>query len=211
MVANPNVRPISSEQRKQFEDMGVEAVRQFCSGNVWPSSPNGYPNPTTVSALIWLAEIDEEARKRAEALQAEQMRFDKSTLRAAWIAAGLAAAGILVTVGLSYAQYQTAKAEVAHNRIIKHGIGQYIGEGHAIMNRFGLNEMPMPIPDEIVWVGRTEDFLRTNLGDLYVSRFNDFSGLGRVTGTGTDQPHNFYYNDINMKITRLEEFSHELP
>jgi hypothetical protein len=151
MVANPNVRPISPEQRKQFEGMGVEAVRQFCSGNVWPSAPDGSPNSMTVSGLIWLAEMDKAARKRTEALQAEQTRLNRSTRLAAWIAAGLAAVGIIATVGLSFDQDQTAKAEMARHRMIKDGIGQYIGEGHAIMNRFGLNEKPMPTQDEVVW------------------------------------------------------------
>ena len=59
MVANPNVRAIGAHERKQFEDMGVEAVRQFCSGNVWPRAPDGSPSGMTVSGLIWLAEIDE--------------------------------------------------------------------------------------------------------------------------------------------------------
>jgi hypothetical protein len=93
MVANPNVLPISSEQRKQFEGMGVEAVRQFCSGNIWPSSPNGYPHPTKVSALIWLAEIDEVERKRNKTLT-------RSTLIAAWIAAIGTIVGIVVMFAL---------------------------------------------------------------------------------------------------------------
>jgi hypothetical protein len=57
----------------------------------------------------------------------------------------------------------------------------------------------------------TENFLRTNLDESYVNRFNDVSGLGSVTGVGTDAPHNVHYNNIYLKITRLEEFSHELP
>ena len=68
MAVNPNVRPIAAHERKQFEDMGVEAVRQFCSGNVWPNSKDGSSHPTKVFAVIWLAERDEEARKRTEAL-----------------------------------------------------------------------------------------------------------------------------------------------
>ena len=98
MVGNPNVRQISSEQRKQFEGMGVEAVRQFVSGNVWPRAQDGSAHPMTVSALIWLAEQDEDSRKRTEALQAEQTRLNKSTLMAAWIAAGAAIIAVVVTI-----------------------------------------------------------------------------------------------------------------
>lgn len=206
MAINPHVRQIAPQERKQFEDMGEAAVRQLCNGNLWPTG-----HPTQVSALIWLAEVDEEARKRNEALQAEQSRLGKSTRRAAWIAAIAAIVGIIVTVGLSYAQYRMAKSEVAHNRVVKEGIGLYIGEGRAIMDRFGRNEIPMPILDEVGWVSRIENFLRTNLGELYVNRFNDISGLGSVRGNGTDEQHNAYFNNMNSKITRLEEFSHELP
>ena len=71
--------------------MGVEAVRQFYNGNVWP---NGHP--TKVAASIWLAEIDEETGKHNEALQAEQTRINRSSLKAAWIAAGAAIIAIMV-------------------------------------------------------------------------------------------------------------------
>jgi hypothetical protein len=196
--------PLTPDDRKNREHQGEMHVR-------FRFAANGLNSPERDLDREWLAEIDEQARKRTEALQAEQTRFNKSTLRAAWIAAGLAALGILVTVGLWYAQDRIAKAEKAHNRIVKDGIGQYIGTGRTIMNRFGLNEMPMPILDEVGWVSTTENFLRTNLGDSYVSRFNDISALVRVAGTGTDAPHNVYYNDMYMKITRLEEFSRELP
>jgi hypothetical protein len=91
VAVNPNVRAISPEQRKQFEGMGTEAVRQFCSGNVWPRAQDGSPNPMTVSALIWLAERDEDARKSTEALQAKLTRLAK-------IAACVSVVGVLVGV-----------------------------------------------------------------------------------------------------------------
>jgi hypothetical protein len=92
MVANPNVRQIPQQDRTQFEGMGEEAVRQFCSANVWPRAPNGYPNATEVSARIWLAEKDQER-------QAKQARITKSTLIAAWIAA----IGTIVSIILMFA------------------------------------------------------------------------------------------------------------
>jgi hypothetical protein len=91
MAINPNVRAISPEQRKQFEDMGVEAVRQFCSGDVWPRAQDGSPHPMTVSARIWLAEQDEDTRRRNEALQVKLTRL-------AQIAACASVVGVLVGV-----------------------------------------------------------------------------------------------------------------
>ena len=93
MVANPNVRPISQQERTQFEGMGEEAVRQFCSGNLWTGSRNGVVHPTEASGRIWLAEKDQER-------QAKQARIAKSTLIAAWIAAIGTIAGIIVMFAL---------------------------------------------------------------------------------------------------------------
>ena len=108
--------PIKPEEKKHLEQLGEAQVRLIiASGRFEP--------PLGDSAMEWLAEIDEEARKRTEALQAEQTRLNKSTRLAAWIAAGLAALGIIVTVAVPYVQDRMAKAEVAHNRMIKEGIG----------------------------------------------------------------------------------------
>jgi hypothetical protein len=86
-----------------------------------------------ISAIRWLTEIDEEARKRTEALQAEQMRFNKSTLRAAWIAAGAAIAGILVTVGLPYVQYRIAQPEIARHTAIRNGLQSLYEQGTGLL------------------------------------------------------------------------------
>jgi hypothetical protein len=98
MAVNPNVRQLAPHERKQFEDLGEAFVRQACNGNFYPNSMDGSPHPTKVSALIWLAELDEEASKRSEALQASEMALARSTLKAAWIAAGAAIIAIVVGV-----------------------------------------------------------------------------------------------------------------
>jgi hypothetical protein len=98
MAVNPNVRQISSEQRKQFEGMGVEAVRQFCSGNVWPRAQDGSPHPMTVNALIWLAERDEDSRKSTEALQIRQTLLAKIAAYASIGAVVVGVIGIIVMV-----------------------------------------------------------------------------------------------------------------
>jgi hypothetical protein len=98
MVANPHVRALTPQERKQFEDVGEAFVRQACNGNFYPNGHDGSPHPMKVAALIWLAEIDEEARKRTEALQASEMALARSTLKAAWIAAGAAIIAIVVGI-----------------------------------------------------------------------------------------------------------------
>ena len=128
---------------------------------------------------------------------------------------GASVALIVLGNGASfYTQYQnvlTANAEKARRATIREGIGRYIGEGSAIMNRFGLNEMPMPTMDEVGWVGRTEDFLRTNLCESYVTRFHDNSGLAPISANDADSAHNNQYAIMFHEIARLEEFSHETP
>jgi len=120
------VRPISPEQRKQFEGMGVEAVRQFCSGNVWSNAQDGSTNAMKVSALIWLAEIDEEARKRTEALQAEQTRLAENTLKPAWIAAGAAIIGVIVGILAWISAEIDAPLVESHQCVVSHVDGRFL-------------------------------------------------------------------------------------
>jgi hypothetical protein len=98
MAVNPNALPIPPHARKQFEDMGEAFVCQACNGSLWPSGQGGSNHPMKTYAFIWLAEIDEEARKRTEVLQAKEMVLAQSTLKAAWIAAIVAICGVVVTI-----------------------------------------------------------------------------------------------------------------
>jgi hypothetical protein len=141
--------------------------------------------------------------------------YFKDNPRAGFILVGASVALVVLGNGASfYTQYQNvlaANAEKARRLMIREGIGRYIGEGNAIMNRFGVNEVPMPIGDEVGWVGRTEDFLRTNLCESYVTRFHDNSGLAPIQSNEADSVHNSHYATMFHEITRLEEFSHETP
>jgi hypothetical protein len=68
--------------------MGEAYVRQLCSAGVHPTTWDGTPDSFKASAVAWLAKLDADQRERNEALHAEQTRLAKSTLWAAWIAAG---------------------------------------------------------------------------------------------------------------------------
>ena len=67
-----------------MEEMGEASMRQL--------SKTGGAHPPFM--LAWLAELDEAARKRTEALQAKQTQLAENTLMAAWIAAGAAIVAI---------------------------------------------------------------------------------------------------------------------
>jgi hypothetical protein len=124
------------EERQVRTKIGLKAIAAMPpNSTIWDTvrAPSHvYAGRTSFPTLI-LTEIDEEARKRTEALQAEQMRFNKSTLRAAWIAAGAAIAGILVTVGLPYVQYRIAQPEIARHTAIRNGLQSLYEQGTGLL------------------------------------------------------------------------------
>lgn len=142
-------------------------------------------------------------------------QYFKDSPRARIVFVIVSAALILLGVGASfYSQYQieiAANAEKAHHLMIREGIGRYVGTGRAIMEDFARNKMPMPMLDEVGWTGEVDNFLLANLGDSYVARFHDNSGLAPISANGADGPHNDQYAIMFHEIARLEEFSHELP
>ena len=73
------VYPITPEDRKLLEEMGEAYVREV-------SGAEGFPHPSSISALAWLAELDEAQRVSSETLQANQTQQFRSTLKA-WIVA----------------------------------------------------------------------------------------------------------------------------
>jgi len=102
MAVNPDpndLKSISPEDRERLEEMGEGYVRRVMS------MAGGLPYPLNISAITWLAEIDEEAREvdrkaneRNEAHRLEQARLNKSTQRAAWVAAIAGIGAIVVTI-----------------------------------------------------------------------------------------------------------------
>jgi hypothetical protein len=81
---------ISPEDRKRLEDMGEARVRLEFNTNAFGKSA------LQIFAGEWLAELDETARKRTEALQAKGMALAENTLKVAWIAAGAAILAVLI-------------------------------------------------------------------------------------------------------------------
>jgi hypothetical protein len=102
-------------------------------------------------------------RRLTEALQAEQTRLNKSTLRAAWIAAGLAAAGILITVGLWYAQDRIAKVEVAHHTMIRSKL-QSIYSASTVLTKERTQELATHTDKVRQWEDESAKWIEQNLG-----------------------------------------------
>jgi len=83
---------IPAAERKYFEEMGERNVRlQF--------GVLGFSYPRQNYARDWLAEFDEAQELLDEGRYAELMRMNKSTLKAAWIAAGAAILAVLIGIG----------------------------------------------------------------------------------------------------------------
>jgi hypothetical protein len=80
------VMAIPPEDRKRLEDMGEERVRLEFNTRAFGKSS------LQIFAAMWLAELDEAAKKRTEALQAEQTWLGKI---AAYGAIGAIVVGII--------------------------------------------------------------------------------------------------------------------
>jgi hypothetical protein len=97
--------------------------------------------------------------------------------------------------------------------MIREGMGRRVGTGQVIMQDFGSNKMPFPIPKEVDWTSKIDQFLYTSLSPSYVIRFHDTSGLGSYTITDPsvhpDGEHNLEFGNMYLKLIKLEEFSRE--
>jgi hypothetical protein len=204
---------IPPEDLKYFGEMGEAQVRlQF--------GALGFSYPRQNYARVWLAELDEVARKRTEALRAEQTELAKSTSRAAWYAvyAALGAIGatVLCTVlGTAYTIYAQNQIE-AHHAMIRGAIARYIERGNAIENDFGNTQISVDETDakRDEWVSDVERFFRDNSMESYISRFHDNSGIQAMAPIGMidyNDPHFVGFAHLHPELVRLEEFSHEFP
>jgi len=83
---------IPPEERKRLEDIGEAQVRLQFNTNAFGTSA------LQIYAGMWLAEFDEEARRRTEALQAKRTQLAENTLRVAWFAVYAALGAIVVGI-----------------------------------------------------------------------------------------------------------------
>jgi hypothetical protein len=196
---DPNdLKSIPPEQRKRLEEVGEAYVRRVMS------MAGGLPYPLGLSATRWLAEIDEKAREvdrkaneRNEAHRLEQARLNKSTQRAAWVAAIAGVGAIVVTILGTAATIYIQRADVAHSVMVRGKLTKYITLGYNIIG----DQFQNKPKEEELWIAEVQRFLHSNLGDAYVERFNDTSDFGQVQDKKWE---------LLPKITRLEQFSNEL-
>ncbi len=81
--------PTVEENERKFEEMGFAQIKILATNN-------GLPQGMLGDAIRWIARREEEERQRQVASQIEAKRTARSTLIAAWIAAGASLLAIVV-------------------------------------------------------------------------------------------------------------------
>ena len=87
---------------------------------------------------------------------------------------------------------------------IRDTIALLITDGTTVRDRQGNPTDTSAIHDADLWTKRAEAYLKENLGASYVVRFNNDSGLQWFS-------MDVNWRSIDWRITRLEQFSQELP
>jgi hypothetical protein len=83
--------PDDAQLLAHLESKGAAHVRVLLSSGGWPTTQ--YP-----TIIKWLAEQDQEERRRSEASQREQAEIARSAKKAAWIAAIAAIVAAIVAI-----------------------------------------------------------------------------------------------------------------
>jgi hypothetical protein len=105
-----------------------------------------------------------------------------------------------------------AEAETAHKIAIRESLGTFIAEGNDLKRRCENPLAPVPRPEADSWKDRVEAYLEKELGHSYVVRFRDRTGIFQSESLmNGDNTHNGMCNGLYFFITRLEQFSQELP
>jgi hypothetical protein len=70
---------------------------------------------------------------------------------------------------------------------------------------------PPPVEAANGWLTRANDFLSLNLAKSYVARFHDPAGIPSLSLIGGDAIHSAVWFNIYRRVSRLEQFSQEIP
>jgi hypothetical protein len=142
-------------------------------------------------------------------------QYLKDSPRARAILVGASIVFGSIAVGATfYSQYQTmiaAKAETARRAMIREGTGKFIAAGDSLMDELTKNQYPLPVAEEKDWAKTVEGFIRVNLSESYVVRFNDIIGITFPKLADVDFKHFVDWGNVYMRVVRLQEFSRELP
>jgi len=110
--------------------------------------------------------------------------------------------GTVVFVGLALFLH-TRKAHTPH--ALREQLAKFLAEAQQLRTR--LDEVPLPVNDHNEWVNRVGAYLEKNLGNVFVVRFSDFSGMV-FYGSGSEKSK--MSNSLEGRSRRLHDFISEL-
>jgi hypothetical protein len=127
-------------------------------------------------------------------------------------AGALGFAAIVATFCSQHEVLSAQAAEKAHRAEVRQAIGKFIEKGNVLKRRCEHISSPIPLDDANAWKGRVEQYLHKELDDSFVIRFRDRSGIlqSEMLSKG-DDAHVGMWSAFYYFVTRLEQFSQELP
>ena len=108
------------------------------------------------------------------------------------LVAGSAILGAVGVTGTFYSQHAIVvdrQANEARRTMIRENLGTFIGQGMSLMERCAVEVRPPPNQDATEWARNVERYLLNNLGQSYVERFRNSSGLPMTASAITDLAH----------------------
>lgn len=106
-------------------------------------------------------------------------------------------------------QARTGAAQAKRTRV-KEQLGQYLREGHDILNRCHNEIEPAPVKEAEQWDERVRLFLSENFDSSYVARFHDWSDLPPGMNGIQSQEHSKLWSGVRVRLARLQEFIRQL-
>jgi hypothetical protein len=113
-----------------------------------------------------------------------------------------------------YTQHQivaTRDAAAARRLAIRDGLGSFVAEGNDLKELCRDATKQVPLDQTYEWANTVEAFLSTQLGQSYVNRFRDSTGVLPMSPAGLGGEHLNVWSYIYSRIFRLEQFSQQLP
>jgi hypothetical protein len=139
--------------------------------------------------------------------------FKESTRARAFFVFGLIVLGAISVFVAFYSKHADLTAhggETARLATIRDGLGKLIHKGDDLMDELVTNQQPMPSDVEKDWGSATEEFLQRNLGEQYVTRLHNITGITPPKMSGMDWPHYRDWGMVYVRVSRLDEFLREL-
>lgn len=130
--------------------------------------------------------------------------FQSKRIRAAFVTLGF-----LLGAASFGANLYLEKTKTAETARINNQLSAFIEEGGALCNYILASPQPFEQSPYREWIGKTESWLKVNLGELYIRRFNN-SPMGIMGHPANTPPERIgFYEDVRRRMARLEVFISE--